>query len=52
LTPTTALQYTKALAHYFWHPYFSWAAAYTVLALGIAGAVRLVAANSAKSAKP
>jgi len=52
LTPTTALQYTQALTHYFWHPYFSWAAAYTALALGIAGAARLVATTSANSTKP
>ena len=46
LTPTTALQYTQALGKYFWHPYFSWAAAYMVLALGIAAAARLVSAGA------
>jgi hypothetical protein len=51
LSPTTAQQYTQALMHYFWSPYFSWAAVYTALALGIASVVRLVVANSAKSTK-
>jgi hypothetical protein len=46
LTPTTAMQYTQGLAKYFWHPYFSWAAAYTVLALGIAAAARLVSTSA------
>jgi hypothetical protein len=49
LTPTTAVQYTQALAKYFWHPYFSWAAAYTVLAFGIAAAARFVSARSHSS---
>jgi hypothetical protein len=48
LSPSSALKYTQGLAHYFWHPYFSWAAAYTVLAVGIAAVARLVASQSAK----
>ena len=51
LTPTTALQYTQGLTKYFWSPYFSWAAVYTVLALGIAGVARLAARTAAKSSK-
>jgi len=52
LSPSSALKYTQGLAKYFWHPYFSWAASYTVLALGIASVVRLVApSTSTDSAK-
>lgn len=52
LTPTTALQYTQGLTHYFWSPYFSWAAAYTALALGIAGVARLVARAKSSASNP
>jgi hypothetical protein len=52
LSPSSALKYTQGLAHYFWHPYFSWAAAYTALAVGIAAVVRLTVSDTTKSAKP
>lgn len=51
ITPTNATQYTQGLAKYFWHPYFSWAAAYTVVALGVVAAVRLTAKFKAHSSK-
>jgi hypothetical protein len=49
LSQATASQYTQSLTRYFWHPYFSWAAAYTVLAFGIAGAARVVSARTLSS---
>ena len=47
VTATNALKYTEGLAHYFWSPYFSWAAFYTVISLGIAAVVRLVNPSAA-----
>jgi hypothetical protein len=51
LTPTNTMKYTEGLLKWFWHPYFSYAAAYTALALGIAAVVRLVSPASARSPK-
>ena len=42
LTTAPAQKYQQDLMHYFFKSYFNWAAAYAVLALGIAAVVRLV----------
>jgi len=48
LTTTSAQKYQEGLTRFFFQTYFNWAAAYAVLALGIAAVVRIVKPRFAK----